>query len=157
MNERVWDLRRLLEADSRNFAARADARKPGGEPEQKPSVYVDDPSNLDITLSYDTYSDFDTLSSDSTGLGTFDGAIPGYSVESQAADLYGVGQWVNELQGNAWGSWQGSATSMDVADDAGLDLARVHSLAAKSPFQQYFHARREEEGALNFQMYSLLP
>ena len=126
-------------------------------PEERASAYVGESSNLDIALSYETDSDFDTFSSYSVGLGTFDGTSPGAGIERQTTDLCGVGQWADELRGGSWGPWQGSTTSMDVAQDACLDLASVHAIATTSPFELYFRARRDEEGALDFGMYSMLP
>ena len=152
-----WLTCSLVEAGSQNFAGRVDARKSGGVPEPKTLTYVEDAPNLDIALSYDTYSDFDTFSSDLAGLSGFDYAPSSCGVERQTANLRGVGQWVDGLQSSSDNSWQDSLTSMGVAEDPALDLTRVHAKAITSPFEHYFHTRREEEGALNFQMYSLLP
>lgn len=63
---------------------------------------------------------------------------------------------MNATEGASWGLWQ-SSSSMDIAEDSSFDLARVHALAAQSPFEQYFDTRKAEEGRLNFQMYSSLP
>jgi hypothetical protein len=126
-------------------------------PELKAVTYVEHASNLDITLRYETYSDSNIFSSDSTGLSAFDDAPPSCVVESQTANLRGVGQWVDGLQSGSDKSWQDSLTSMGVAEDPALDLTGVHVMATTSPFEHYFHARRGEEGALNFQLYSLLP
>ena len=126
-------------------------------PEPKPLTYVEDVPNLGTTLSYNTYSDFDTFSSDSADIGGFNYAPPSCGVERQTANLRGVGQWAVGLQSGSNKSWQDSLTSMGVAEDPALDLTRVHAKAITSPFEHYFHGRREEEGALNFQMYSLLP
>ena len=166
-NKMHWLICSLVEADARNFSAHFDAPKtlkPDGLPGQKCFAYIEDASNLDtyfhldISLSYDSSSDIDTFSSfGPTAFDSVDDTLHNCGVGRQAIDLRGVGQWTNQLQSSVWGSWQGSSTSMDDAEDTVLDLTRVHTLAYTCPFEQYFHTRKDEEGALTFQVYSSLP
>lgn len=134
----------LVEADARHFEARADASR---------LTTHGDLSNLDITLSYDSSSDFDPFASvHSDNIYT----PPDYGVNSQSTDLRGIGQWTDKYQENSWSSPQ-SPPSMDVSKESDFDLVRIHDLAAASAFEEYFKSRKREEGTLNFQMYALLP
>jgi hypothetical protein len=122
---------------------------------------LDDYLNFDIALSDGSSSDFETFSSfDSAGLEGQDAIYTPpseWDVESQTVVLGGVGRWIDDLQSSSWTSCQISSLPMDDAEDPKLDLTKLHALATTKPFGQYLHMRKDEEGLLDFEMYSLLP
>jgi hypothetical protein len=79
-----------------------------------------------------------------------------WAVEAQNEVLYGVGQWMHESQDNSLRIPQDLSTSVDDVQDTDHELTRLHALAVTTPFGQYFHMRMHEEGALDFEIYSLL-
>ena len=137
----------LIEAKSRKL--KTSARHP------EASV-ISHNSHPNINLTYESSSEPYTSSSfssvESSDLNYASQSACGLS--NHTADLGGIGQWMGRSGGGSWDAWQAPS---DFTEGQDFDLSKIHALAARSPFEQYFLMRRDGEEGLNYQMYAMLP